>query len=156
MDRQQLQDEAQTALSGFARKDPSLENKLDEAYGYVVFPSIGKGGAIVGGAFGRGIVYEQGERIGYATLTQGTIGAQLGGQSYSQLILFRNEDRLNELKAENFSFSAEVSAVAATAGAARKAQWTNGVLVFVKSQGGLMAEASVGGQKFDYVPADME
>lgn len=152
-DKAQLHDEVETALSGFTRRDPSLQDRIDNAYGYAVFPSIGKGGAILGGAFGRGEVFEQGDRVGYVTLTQGTIGAQLGGQTFSELILFKNKQRLDELKAENFSFSAEVSAVAATAGAAKKAKYNNGVLVFVKSKGGLMAEASVGGQKFDFVPA---
>jgi lipid-binding SYLF domain-containing protein len=152
--KQQLTSEAENSLQTFINKDPSLEQRVDNAYGYVIFPSIGKGGAIIGGAFGRGVVYEGGDRVGYATVTQGTIGAQLGGQTFSQLILFENENRFERFKAEEFSFSAEVSAVAAKAGAAKKASYQNGVLVFVRSQGGLMAEASVGGQKFNFVATD--
>jgi lipid-binding SYLF domain-containing protein len=152
--KQQLHAEVRTALDSFTNKDSSLQNRLDKAAGYAVFPKVGKGGLIVGGAFGRGEVFEGDRRVGYATMTAGTIGAQIGGQSFSQLILFETQKRLDAFKAEEFSFSAQASAVAATAGAAREANYRNGVLVFINDPAGLMAEASVGGQKFDFVPAE--
>jgi lipid-binding SYLF domain-containing protein len=145
---------------------------LDSAYGYAVFPSIGKGGAVVGGARGKGRVYRQGQYIGDTTVTQLSIGAQLGGQVYSQLIVFQNEAALNKFTSGNFEFGADASAVAITAAAGAKAGTTgssagasggkkdaktkggyhDGMAVFTVAKGGLMYEASIGGQKFSFTP----
>lgn len=153
-EREQLHEEAQAAINGFVRRDPSLRDRFDNAYGYAIFPSIGKGGAFMGGgALGWGELYEEGELIGYVRLTQGTVGPQLGGQSYSQVIFFEHEHALRELVAGDLTFSAQVSAVAATRGASLDASYEEGVMVFTMSRGGLMAEASVGGQEFEFVPA---
>lgn len=149
-----LQDDSRAALNRFQREDPSLRDMMNGAYGYAVFPSIGKGGLIVGGAYGKGIVYQQGNMVGYADLTQGTIGAQLGGQTFSEVIVFENSDAMNRFKNNEFAFSANASAVAIKAGAAKSAKYNDGVAVFTMPNGGLMAEASVGGQKFTYVPAE--
>ncbi|MCI0366096.1 MAG: hypothetical protein L0Y44_03460 [Phycisphaerales bacterium] len=116
-----------------------------------MFPTVGKGGAGVGGAFGRGVVYELGEIIGFTSLTQASFGLQLGGQTYSELILF-DQPALQRFKRGEFSLSAQASAVAVTAGAAANARFQNGVMVFTLGQKGLMYEASVGGQKFSFEP----
>ena len=132
------------------REDPSLQRFLDKAYGYAVFPSVGKGGAGVGGAYGRGVVFDHGQPVGYSDLSQVTVGFQLGGQEYAELIAFENEDALNKFKTGKFAFSANASAVALKAGAADAVNYDNGVAVFTKPEGGLMFEASIGGQKFSY------
>ncbi|HLU68324.1 MAG TPA: lipid-binding SYLF domain-containing protein, partial [Kofleriaceae bacterium] len=132
--------------------DPGLQQILDQAYGYAVFPEIGKGGAIVGGAYGRGIVYEQGRKVGFVELNQGSIGAQLGGQTFSEIIVFSNRAALDRLKAGNFDLGADASAVVLTTGAAAGARFERGVAVFVLPQGGLMVDVSVNGQQLNYQP----
>jgi lipid-binding SYLF domain-containing protein len=133
--------------------DPSLEKQIANAYGYAIFPSVGKGGLVVGGAYGRGEVYEQGKMIGWADLTQATIGAQIGGQTFSELILFENKAALENFKNGKVKFAAQASAVAMKSGAANSATYTDGVLVFVEPIAGLMAEAAVGGQSFSFQSA---
>lgn len=140
------------ALANFKARDPSMQRFFDSAYGYAIYPSVGKGGFFIGGAHGDGAVYERGQIVGVTSITQVTIGAQIGGQAYSEIIFFRNADALATFEAGNFNFSAQVSAVAATAGAAANAAWNNGVAVFTLAQGGLMAEATVAGQKFTFTP----
>ncbi|NEZ05219.1 hypothetical protein G4Y73_13770 [Wenzhouxiangella sp. XN201] len=142
--------ESRSALASFVDHDPGLQRWIDEAYGYTVFPNIGKGGFWVGGGFGRGIVFEQGKPVGRATVSQATIGAQIGAQSYSQVIFFRDESALRRFQRERFEFSAQATAVAATEGKAATTSYERGVAVFNHARGGLMAEASVGGQKFRY------
>jgi lipid-binding SYLF domain-containing protein len=147
--------EADAAVSTMTAKDPSLRDLINNsAYGYAVFPDVGKAGAIVGGAYGRGVVYEQGRPVGFTELNQASIGAQLGGQSYSELVVFENEAALNRLKAGNFDFGAEVSAVAIKAGGAGAARFEGGVAVFQLPKGGLMAAAAINGQKLNYQPMD--
>ena len=153
-ERQSLVSEADAAVSTMIAKDPSLRNFLDKAYGYAIFPNIGKAGAIVGGASGRGIVYEQGRPVGYVQLNQASVGAQLGGQTYSELIAFQNDAALNRIKAGDFDMGADVSAVALKAGAAGTAHFEGGMAVFVQPKGGLMAEASIKGQKITFEPMD--
>jgi lipid-binding SYLF domain-containing protein len=148
-----LQDEAQTTVNRFQREDPGLRNMLDKSYGYVVFPNVGKGGVIVGGAYGKGVAYEQGNMVGFADLTQATVGAQLGGQTFAELIVFQNREAMERFKNNELTFAANASAVAVKAGAAAAARYENGVAVFTDPNGGLMFEASVGGQKFTFVPA---
>jgi len=133
--------------------DPSLQTQIANAYGYAIFPSVAKGGVVVGGAYGRGEVYEQGKMVGFADLSQATIGAQLGGQSFSELILFENKAALDNFKNGKVKFSASASAVALKSGAADSAKYTDGVLIFVEPIAGLMVEAAVGGQSFSFQPA---
>lgn len=142
--------ESRSALASFVDRDPSLQRWVDQAYGYAVFPNIGKGGFWVGGGFGRGVVFEQGRPVGRATASQATIGPQIGAQSYSQVIFFRDEAALRRFQRESFEFSAQATAVAATEGRAATTSYEKGVAVFNHARGGLMAEASVGGQKFRY------
>lgn len=149
-DRNQLHSDADAALAAMKQKDQSLNDFLTNAYGYATFPDIGKGAAGIGGAYGRGEVYEQNNRVGYADMTQATVGAQLGGQEYSELLVFQNKETLDHFKAGNLELAAQVSGVAVTAGGAASAKFQNGVAVFLDVKGGLMGELSIGGQKFSY------
>ncbi len=137
----------------FRAQDPTIDRFFDSAHGYVVFPEITKGAAGIGAAHGDGgVVYERGVVIGGAEVTQVTVGAQLGGQSFAEIIFFENESAMNKFKSNNLEFSANASAVAAASGAAASADYSDGVAVFTMPNGGLMFEASIGGQKFRYYP----
>lgn len=142
--------ESHATLERFVERDAGIQRWVDQAHGYAVFPDIGKGGLWVGGGFGRGIVFERGQPVGRTSVSQATIGAQIGAQSYSQVIFFRDESALRKFQRENLEFSAQATAVAATAGAAATTSYERGVAVFIMSRGGLMAEATIGGQKFRY------
>ena len=144
-----------------------------KCYGYAVFPNIGKGGIGVGAAHGTGRVYEQGKVVGDTKMTQVSVGAQLGGQSYSEIIFFEDKRAFDEFTSGNFEIGAGVSAVAITAGASASAGtgggatagasggksdastaggYKKGLAIFTVAKGGLMYEASVSGQKFKYTP----
>jgi lipid-binding SYLF domain-containing protein len=151
-ERRSLVSEADAAVQAMTAKDPSLKNFIEDAHGYAIFPNVGKGGLIAGGAYGRGVVYEQGQPVGYAELNQASIGAQIGAQSYSELVVFENEDALSRLKAGNIDLGAEISAVALAAGAAGAARFEGGVAVFQLPKGGLMAAAAINGQKLNFQP----
>ncbi len=150
VDRDVLEVRSRGALDAFTRADPSLRPLLDRAAGYAVFPGVAKGAAGVGAAYGRGEVFEGGKIIGYCDLRQGTVGLQLGGQEYMELIVFETGVALERFKSGAFTFSGNASAVAVSAGAAATAPFQNGVAVFTATKGGLMFEASVGGQRFTY------
>jgi lipid-binding SYLF domain-containing protein len=147
---QKLIGDANAAKADFTRTDPSMTSRFSGAYGYVIFPNVGKGGMGIGGAAGNGIVYEHGKMIGKAKMTQVSVGFQWGGQAYREVIFFENKAALDRFKESKYEFSAQVSAVAATAGASANAKYTDGVMVFTQQKGGLMYEASIGGQKFKY------
>jgi lipid-binding SYLF domain-containing protein len=142
--------EAQETIAVFKKTDPELSRFFDRAVGYAVFPTVVKGAVGVGGANGSGIVFEKGKAVGKARLTQGTVGAQIGGQSYSEVIFFETVPALTDFKKGMLALAAQVSAVAASAGASKDAKYQDGVAVFTHGKGGLMAEASVGGQKFGF------
>jgi len=154
-------------------KSPTVKPFFDDAYGYAVFPTIGKAGFGIGGAHGKGRVYRNGKVTGNASLTQVSIGFQLGGQAFSEIIFFKDERAYNEFTSGSFEFDAKASAVAITAGAQAQAGTTGssagasagpatgkqiaasyykGMAVFVHIKGGLMYEAAVGGQKFSFTP----
>lgn len=141
---------AENVVQTYKAADPGLSHFFDTAHGYAVFPTVGKGGAIVGGAYGRGVVYQNGRHVGYCDLTQATVGLQLGGQGYSEIIFFEDLYHLDQFKKGRLTFAAQASAVAVTLGASADADYTNGVLVFTRGNGGLMVEASLGGQSFSY------
>ncbi|MCU7931240.1 MAG: hypothetical protein KZQ90_10595 [Candidatus Thiodiazotropha sp. (ex Codakia rugifera)] len=164
-----LADEYQETLEVF--KAASESGKFfEDNYGYAVFPTIGKAGIGIGGAFGKGRVYTKGAHIGDTKVTQVTIGLQLGGQAYSQIIFFKDKRALDEFTGGNFEFGAQATAVAITAGASAAATTTGssvgasggqhdaitsgkyhkGMATFTVAKGGLMYEASIGGQKFSY------
>ena len=147
-----LDQEVAATITAFKNQDPSIETFVDKAYGYAVFPTVGKGGFLVGGAYGTGNVYEKGGLIGNASITQVTIGLQAGGQAYSEIIFFKDKKALNNFKSGKCKFGAQASAVAATAGAAANADYSEGVAIFTLAKGGLMGEASIGGQNFKFTP----
>jgi len=151
-DKKEQTANVKTTIEKFKAEQPAVQTYIDDAAGYAVFPTVGKGGIGVGGAFGRGQLFENGEMTGHVKLTSASIGFQLGGQQFSEIIFFESEAALARFKSGEFGFDANASAVAATAGAAAKADYKNGVAVFVMADGGLMYEASIGGQKFDYQP----
>jgi lipid-binding SYLF domain-containing protein len=159
------------ALADF-RATTEVAAMMDESHAYALFPTVGKGGIGIGGAYGQGRVYRGGKHIADTSVTKVSFGLQLGGQAFSELILFRNADALDEFSSGKFAFGAEASAVALTAGASAGANsmgssasasdskpggsavggWNGSMAVFVLAKGGLMYEASVGGQGFTYTP----
>ena len=155
------------------RKAGESSGFFKNSYGYAVFPTIGKGGIGIGGAYGEGRVYANGKHTGDASMVQLTIGFQLGGQAYSQIIFFKDKRAYDEFTGNNFEFGAQASAVAITAGASAsastaggtsagasggkndattKGSYHKGMAVFTVAKGGLMYEATLGGQKFKYTP----
>ena len=127
-----------------------MKGLFEKSYGYVIFPNVGKGAVVVGGAAGSGAAYEHGKQIGIAKLTQVSVGFQFGGQAYREVIFFENKDAMDRFKENRIELSAQVSAVAAASGASANAKYVEGVMVFTMQKGGLMYEASVGGQKFKF------
>ena len=144
--------DVQSAIKELKDTDSTIKSLFDKAYGYVVFANVSKGALIVGGAGGGGEVYNHGQLIGTASLSQVTVGAQVGGQVYSEVIFFENQAALERFKESRFELSAQAGAVAAAEGAAATAKYQQGVVIFTMPQGGLMVEASVGGQKFEFRP----
>ena len=142
--------DANEAKADFINTDGLMKNLFDNSAGYVIFPNIGKGGIGIGGAAGNGAVFQNGTLIGMAKMTQGSIGFQFGGQAYREVIFFETEADLNRFKDNKIEFSGQASAVAVTKGAAANIKYKDGVMIFSQIKGGLMYEASVGGQKFKY------
>lgn len=150
----ELQTEAEQAVKAFQQADSGMKKLLEGAAGYVIFPGIGRGGFIIGGERGKGLVYENGKIIGNAKVTEINIGAQVGGETYSELILFETKEALRDFKGSDWEMSAKVNAVVAAEGAASNAKYQQGVAVFTLSKGGLMVQATVGGQKFKFKPVE--
>jgi lipid-binding SYLF domain-containing protein len=148
----ELASEAQQAMEAFQAADSSLTNQITSAAGFVVFPGVGKGGLIFGGEHGKGVVYENGNPVGKATLTEINVGPQIGGESFYEVIFFQTAEALTKFKQGNFNMSAELIAVAATEGAALNTNYRDGVMVFTLPRNGLMLQATIGGQKFKYKP----
>jgi lipid-binding SYLF domain-containing protein len=138
------------AILDVKKDDPSIEKFFSEAAGYAVFPKVGKGGMGIGGAHGKGLVIVNEKAVGRTSLSQVTVGFQLGGQVYAQFIFFKDETALGHFQRGNFELGAQASAVAVTAGASADANYDGGVAVFTNISGGLMYEATVSGQKFKY------
>jgi lipid-binding SYLF domain-containing protein len=148
----QPKEETTAAIELFKRTDPKMGVLFTNATGYAIFPSVTKGAFGIGAAHGNGEVLERGRLIGSASLTQVTIGLQLGGQEYAEVIFFENLAALTKFTSNQFAMSAQASAVAASEGASRDAKYQQGVMVFTIAKGGLMFEASIGGQKFKFTP----
>ena len=142
--------DANEARADFIKTDALMKSLFDNSYGYVIFPNVGKGAIGIGGAAGNGAVFQNGNLIGMAKMTQVTVGFQWGGQAYREVIFFETEADLNRFKENKYEFSGQASAVAATKGAAGNVKYKDGVMIFSQIKGGLMYEASVGGQKFKY------
>ena len=142
--------DSKEAKDAFIKSDELMTNLFNNAYAYVIFPNVGKGAIGVGGAAGNGIVYQGSNAIGKASMKQVTVGFQWGGQAYREVIFFENKETLDRFKENKIEFSAQASAVAATKGASGNVKYADGVMIFTQEKGGLMYEASVGGQKFKY------
>jgi len=133
---------------------PRLQTFKDKAYGYAVFPRVTKAEIWIGGAAGRGIVFRNHQDIGWSSLKQASIGLQLGGEQYSEAIFFKNKKAYDNFINGELKFDAQASAVAITAGASIDAAYQDGVAVFTRTKGGLMYQASIGGQHFKYEPKE--
>jgi len=144
--------QARQAMVDMEKADPGINQFRHGSAGYAVFATVGKGGLGIGGAHGTGVLFEEGMAIGSVSLTQLTIGLQAGGQAYSEIVFFEDEKTVAAFKRGELALAAQVSAVALTSGASANAKYVDGVTVFTLAKGGLMAEASVGGQKFGYLP----
>ncbi|MDZ4715857.1 MAG: YSC84-related protein [Cytophagales bacterium] len=148
--REKIIKDSKTGKAEFLKADPKMGAHFTKAYGYVIFPNIGKGGIGIGGATGNGTAYEKGKMVGMARVTQVSIGFQWGGQAYREIIFFESKADMDRFKENRVELSAQVSAVAVTVGASANAKYVDGVMVFTMQKGGLMYEASVGGQKFKF------
>ena len=149
-DKADLTAEVNEASATLIKTDPGLKDIMEKAKGYVIFPSVAKGGLGIGAAAGTGQLLEKGKVVGEAKLRQVSVGLQAGGQAYIEVICFEDQASLDNFKKGNFEFSAQVSAVAVTAGVSKNAKYEKGIMVLTLAKGGLMYEASVGGQKFKY------
>lgn len=149
---QEAQGEANQTLAEMKKKDPGIQEFIDNAYGYAIFPSVGKGGLIVGATSGDGWVFEKGRLVGKTELTKVSVGAQAGGESFSQVIFFKDPTSLTAFKKGDLELGADVNAVALKNGASATTGYEKGMAIFVMTKTGLMGEASVGGQTFDYEP----
>ena len=149
-----LVQDAEQALAQMIEKQPKLESYKDKSYGYAVFPKVTKGAVGVGGAGGKGIVFKSHVPVGQSTLKQATIGFQLGGQQYKEVIFFENKDAFDKFTNKKVKFDGQASAVAITAGASVDVSFKDGMAIFTQTNGGLMYEASIGGQHFSYKPKE--
>ena len=138
------------AILDLKGKDPGMQKFFDSSSGFAVLPKVGKGGIGIGAAHGKGLVIVSDAAIGRTSMTQVTIGFQLGGQVYAQFIFFEDQTALGNFQRGNFEFGAQASAVAVTLGASADADYDKGVAVFTNVGGGLMYEATLSGQKFKY------
>jgi lipid-binding SYLF domain-containing protein len=150
--RQSLQARADATINEMIARDPGIRRVLNAAPAYAVFPDVGKGGIIIGGAFGRGVLYERGRQTGYVKLEQASIGAQLGAQTFAELLVLNDPRAVEQIRRGELALGADAGAVALTSGAVARAQFQNGVQAFVLARGGLMAELSLSGQRIKYVP----
>jgi len=148
----ELEKVAKEALAQMLEDSPKLETFKEKAYGYAIFPKVTKAGLGIGGAAGRGIVYKGALTVGSSKLKQASIGLQAGGQQYSEVIFFENKESYEHFTNDKLKFDAQASAVAITKGASIDAAYQNGVAVFTRVKGGLMYEASLGGQHFKFTP----
>ena len=146
----ELKEDADAALTEMLQETPKLETFKSKSYAYAVFPKITKAGVGIGGAAGKGIVYRNHVTVGSSKLKQASIGLQLGGQQYSEVIFFENKEAFEHFTNGNLKFDGQASAVAITEGASVDIAYKNGVDVFTHTKGGLMFEASLGGQHFAY------
>ncbi len=140
------------AIAIMKEKDPGVERFFQGSYGYAVLPKVFKGGFAAGGAYGKGIVYEQGNKVGYCDMSQATLGFTFGGEYFREIIFFWQKPDMDKFEAQEYTFAAQATAVALKSGAAAKADYKDGMAVFVTTDKGLMVDASIGGQKFRYTP----
>jgi lipid-binding SYLF domain-containing protein len=151
-DRNELVQQATAGLTQMGTADPEVDALIRRGYGYAMFPEITKGGLVFGGGFGRGVVYEQGQHVGYASLAQASFGLQAGGHSYRELIVFETKAALDRFRENRLDFAADAEAVLADGGATANAQFIDGIVVVITPLSGAMAQAAIGGQQITYVP----
>ncbi len=142
--------DAEAAKTELIKMNSDISPFFSTSSGYVIFPNVGKGGLIIGGASGNGVVYEDGMKIGMADLKKLSVGLQAGGQAVIEVIFFETDDALSDFKEGNYELSAEISAVVLDKGKSKNLDYSDGVLVVTMTKGGLMADISVVGQKFDF------
>jgi lipid-binding SYLF domain-containing protein len=144
--------DADEAVATLLKENPELRTYFDKSAGAAVFPNVGKGGFIVGGASGNGVVYEYGKKVGMCSLKKVSVGLQAGGEALIEVIFFEKKSDVDKFKEGDFEFDAGISATALKAGVSFDAEYQDGVAVFTHTKGGLMGDVSVGGQKFEYRP----
>ncbi len=144
--------DADRTVNQFKAAEPKLHKFFEKAYGYAVFPTVSKAGFVLGGAYGEGYVYRKDGFIGNSTLTQVTVGFQIGGQAYSEIIFFKDKVALDRFISDDFEIGAQASAVLLGEGVSADVDYSDGVAVFTITKGGLMYEAAIGGQKFSFDP----
>ena len=149
-EQKEIINDAKKAKAAFNQKDPAISKIFASAEGYVIFPNVGKGAYVVGGAAGNGAVYENGNLVGMAKLKQIDVGLQVGGQAYRQVIFFKTEEALSRFKSGNFELAGNASAVVLEDGKAVSIEFRNDVAVVTMPKAGAMLEVSLGGQKFEY------
>jgi lipid-binding SYLF domain-containing protein len=147
-----LSSEVDEAIAIMKAKDKSIQKFFDKSYGYAVLPKIFKAALLAGGAYGKGEVYEQETMVGYCDMTQASLGFSFGGEFFREIIFFRDKEDLDKFRTGEFTFSAQVTGVALTLGAAAKADYKAGMSVFITTDAGAMVDVSLGGQKFNYEP----
>lgn len=144
--------DAQDARSTIEQNYPEISNQFEEAAGYAIFPNVGKGAYVIGGASGNGAVYENGTLVGYGDLKQVDVGLQVGGKAFIEVLFFENQAALDRFKEGSYELSANASAVVLDEGFSRDLEFTDGVAVVTMPKEGAMAGISVGGQRFDFQP----
>lgn len=149
-EKQRLVKDSKKAKEAFIGEDARIQEHLDNAVGYAIFPNIGKGAWILGGAAGNGVVFENGQIAGYSEMRQVDVGFQFGGQAYRELIIFRTQSALDKFKKGNFSFEGSASAVVWDKGKGESIQFKDGIGVAIMPKAGAMVGISIGGQEFDY------
>lgn len=151
-DDQKMIDGVQTVKADVLKNNPKLQRYFDDAKAYAIFPNVGKGALIIGIASGHGAVYERGTLVGMANMKQIDAGAQIGGEAYSEIIFFKTDKAIQEFMDSDLQFSSQISALALKEDATINVSYEDGVAIFTSTKGGLMAEVSIGGQKFKYTP----
>ena len=149
-DKQSLVAESAAAQQRMSAEAPGVATLVQRGYGYAMFPNVTKGGLVVGGAHGQGVVYERGRHVGYADLSQASVGLQAGGQTFSELLVFENKAAMDRFKAGQLTFTGDASAVVLKTGVSTDVKFIDGVAVVVSLIGGAMVEAALGGQQFTY------
>ena len=150
VERDQLVSDSEATASRFRSEDPRTRSFFDNAYAYVVFPKITQGGVGIAGAYGRGVVYQGGRMVGYAGMTQGTIGAQIGGMSWSEILFFENRWAFDKFKSGQFAASANASYAGPKQGGTNALNYSEGVMIFTMDTRGFAVAAAVGAQQFEY------
>ena len=147
---QKIIKDALTTKEALIAADPNMAQLLENSFGYAIFPNVGKGGLLLGVSAGYGVVWQNGEVIGSAKIREVSIGLQLGGQAFSQVIFYDSDEAFSRIKANKVEFRAQAAALADSKSASTNINMADGILVFVKSKKGLMGEAAIGGQKFKF------